>query len=65
MDLLQVDRITEDRKRQAELRAALLVKRELVARSIEAFVADYRERRSPESEATLVDQFVQGLEKRS
>ena len=61
----QVDRETEDRKREEEHAAIRLLKEELVDAAIERLVQRHKARISPGAEAAQIDQFIRDVEARS
>ena len=52
----------EDRVRNEELMAKRALKKELVEEALRILEADYAAKRTPESEAALVDKFVEQME---
>lgn len=61
--LALLERETEDRRHQEELKAQGLMKRELVDEAIEIISERYKAERTKEQESVIIDQLMQQLEK--
>ena len=61
--LAQIDEETESRKRLEEHHAAMRLKRELVDRAIAELTDHLKASPSPQRQATMLEQFMRGLEK--